>query len=121
MIKQLHRFLDMVKYYRDLWVRHSKMLSPLTLVGEHGHTKATRVAKSKWKLGHWDNEHWTTLNNIKTKIAKESGPILTTKEFKVYTDSTKFQLGAVTTQNNRTLVFWGRILNKEQQKYSMTK
>jgi hypothetical protein len=29
-VGQLHRFLGMVQYYRDLWVRHSKMLAPLT-------------------------------------------------------------------------------------------
>ncbi len=34
-VKQLHRILGMVQYYRDLWTRQSTMLSPLTdLVGE---------------------------------------------------------------------------------------
>jgi len=27
-VKQLHRFLGMVKYYRDLWARRSEMMSP---------------------------------------------------------------------------------------------
>ena len=41
--------------------------------------------------------------------------------FEIYTDSSKFQLGAVITQNNRLLAFFSRKLNTAQQKYSMTK
>ena len=33
-IKELHRFLGMVQYYRDLWERCSDLLSPLTSLGE---------------------------------------------------------------------------------------
>ena len=29
-VKDIYRFLGMVKYYRDLWARCSKMLAPLT-------------------------------------------------------------------------------------------
>jgi hypothetical protein len=43
------------------------------------------------------------------------------QKFEVYTDSSKFQLGAVITQNNRPLAFFCRKLNKAQQKYSVTK
>ncbi len=71
-VKQLHRFLGMVKYYRDLWVRQSKMLLPLTnLVGECGHTKATRATKTKRMPWHWDDMHQTAFDNIKTEIAKD--------------------------------------------------
>jgi hypothetical protein len=39
-VKQLRNFLGMVQYYRDLWARWSKMLTPLTsLVGECCQTK----------------------------------------------------------------------------------
>ena len=52
-VKQLRRFLGMVQYYRDLWERQSEILSPLTsLVGECGHTKATRATKTKHTLWH---------------------------------------------------------------------
>ena len=36
--------------------------------------------------------------------------------FVIYADSSTFQLGAVITQNNRLLVYFGRKLNQTQQK-----
>ena len=122
-VKQLRRFLGMVQYYRDLWARRSEMLSPLTdLVGECGHTKATRATKTKRTPWHWDDVHQTAFENIKTAIAKDV--VLAypdySQGFEIYTDSSKFQLGAVITQNNRPLAFFSRKLNTAQQKYSVT-
>ena len=48
-----------------------------------------------------------------------SWPILITQGFEIYTDSSKFQLGAIITQNNRPLAFFSRKLNTAQQKYSV--
>jgi hypothetical protein len=39
----------------------------------------------------------------------------------MYTDSSKFQLGAVISQNNTMPAFFGSKLNKVQQKHSVTK
>ncbi len=67
--------------------------------------------------------HQTTFDNIKTTIAKDV--ILACPDysqgFEIYTDSSKFQLGAVITQNNRPLAFFSRKPSKVQQKYSVTK
>ena len=66
--------------------------------------------------------HQTTFDNIKTAIAKDV--VLAYPDyshgFEIYTDSSKFQLGAVITQNNRPLAFFSRKLNTAQQKYSVT-
>jgi hypothetical protein len=40
--------------------------------------------------------------------------------FEICTVSSKFQLGAKITQNNRPLAFFGRKLSQMQQKYSLT-
>ncbi len=71
-VRQLHKFLCMVQYYRDLCARQSKTLSLLTdLVGECGHTKVTKATKTKCKPCHWDDMNQNALNNIKTAIAKD--------------------------------------------------
>ncbi len=45
-VKELRHFLGMVQYYRDMWVKCSEMLAPLSdLVGECGETKTTRKNK----------------------------------------------------------------------------
>ena len=100
------------------------MVSPLIdLVGECGHTKVTRATKAKHKPRHWDDVHQTAFNNIKKPIAKDV--VLAypdySQGFKIYTDSSKFQLGAIIAQNNRPLAFFSRKLNTVQQKYSVTK
>ena len=123
-VKQLRRFLGMVQHYRDLWAKRSKMLSPLTdLVGECGHTNATRATKTKHTPWHWDDMHQTAFNDIKTANAKDV--VLAypdySQGFEIYTDSSKFQLGAIITQNNRPLAFFSHKLNTAQQKYSVTK
>ena len=72
---------------------------------------------------HWDNVHQTAFDNTKTAIAKDVvvAYLDYLQEFEVYTDSSKFHLGAVITQNNRLLAFFSRKLNKVHEKYRMTK
>ena len=110
-VKPLCNFLGMVQYYRDLWARCSEMLSPFTnLVGEYD--------QKPW---HWDSVHQTTFDNMKTSIAKDVVLVYHDylQEFKVCTDTSKFQLDAIMTQT--ILAFFSRNLNKTQHKYSMTK
>ncbi len=100
------------------------MLSPLAdLVGECGHTKATRATETKHKPWHWDDMHQTAYGNIKTAIANDAVLVYPnySQGFEIYTDSSKFQLGAIITQNNRPQVFFSCKFNTAQKKYSKTK
>jgi hypothetical protein len=103
-VKELRHFLGMVQYYRDMWVRRSEMLAPLTdLVGECGETKTTRMNKTKKKPWQWDSIHQQAFDNVKAAIAKET--VLAypdfSKPFEIHTDASSMQLGAVITQDNR--------------------
>ncbi len=122
-VKKLRHFLRMVQYYRDMWVRRSEMLAPLTdLVGECGETKTTRMNKTKKKHWWWDPIHQQAFVNVKAVIAKET--VLAypdfLKPFEIYMDASSTQLGAVITQDNRPIAFFSRKLSVTQQKYSVT-
>jgi hypothetical protein len=114
----------MVQYYGDIWARRSEMLAPLVnLVGECGHTKITKANKTKKRPWHWDAVHLKAFNNIKATITRDVTLAYPdcSQGSDIYTDSSKFQLGAVITQNNSLLAFFSRKLSLVQQKYSVTK
>jgi len=122
-VKELRHFLGMVQYYRDMWVRHSEMLVPLSdLVRECGETKTIRKNKVKKQSWHWDSIHQIAFDTVKTTIAKEvvlAYPDFT-KPFDIYTDASTKQLGSVITQDNRPIAFFSRKLSDAQSKYTIT-
>ena len=116
-------FLGMVQYYRDIWARHSEILAPLTnLVGKCGHTKVTKANKIKKKPWHWNNIHQQVFDTVKATITRNVTLAYPdySQGFEIYSDSSKLQLGAVITQNNRLLVFFSKKLSPTQQRYSVT-
>eukprot|EP00804_Cyclotella_cryptica_P007931 CCRYP_019671-RA/>CCRYP_019671-RA protein AED:0.42 eAED:0.42 QI:0/0/0/0.5/0/0/2/0/238 len=122
-IKDLRRFLGMVQYCRDLWARHSEMLSPLTgLVNNSGHTKQSKLIKVKKKCWKWTKEHQKAFDDVKATIAKDVSLTYPdySQGFEIYTDGSKRQLGAIITQNNQPIAFFSRKLSVCQQKYSVT-
>jgi hypothetical protein len=123
-VKELHRFLGMVQYYRDLWARCSDMLAPLTsLVGECGQTKVTKSKGTKKVPWYWAEVHQKAFDDVKATITKEvvlAYPDLD-KVFVIYTDASTKQLGSIITQSNRPIAFFSRKLSVQQQKYSVTK
>ena len=100
-VKQDHHFVGMDQKYRDLFVRHNEMLYSLTnLVGEFGHTKATKAGKTRKEQWYWDSVHLTTFDNVKTTTTNnifQANPDYP-QEIEVYTDSSKSQLGVVITK-----------------------
>jgi hypothetical protein len=114
----------MVQYYPDLWARWSEMLAPLTsLVGECGQTKVTRAKGTKRVPWHWDEVHQRAFNHVKATIAREV--VLAYPDFsnvfEIYTDASSKQLGAVITQENRSIVFFSQKFSTTQRKYGVTK
>ena len=62
----------MVQYYKDMCVKRSEMLAPLTdLVGECGETKATKKNGTNKKPWKWESIHQQVVDDVKATIAKE--------------------------------------------------
>ncbi len=101
------------------------MLAPLTsLVGECGQTKSTKAKGTKKVPWHWDEVHQRAFDHVKATIAKDI--VLAypdySKVFKIYTDASSKQLGAViSTQDNRPVAFFSWKLSNTQRKYNVTK
>ncbi len=82
------------------------MLTPLTsLVGECGQTKSTRAKGTKKVPWHWEEVHQRAFDHVKATIAKDV--VLAypdySKVFKICTDASSKQLGAVITQDNKPI------------------
>ena len=56
---------------------------------------------------HWDKVHQQAFDNVKATIARDVTLAYPdyNQGFEIYTDSSRLQLGAVITQNNRPLAF----------------
>jgi hypothetical protein len=103
-VKELHRFLGMEQYYKDMWMRRSKLLAPLTnLIGECGQTKVTKAKGTKQASWHWDEIHQQAFDLIKTTLARKVViPYPDYSEmFEIYVDTSKSQIGSVITQKNK--------------------
>ncbi len=71
----------------------------------------------------WDEVHQRAFDHVKAKIIKDvvlAYPDFR-KVFEIYTDASSKQLGAVITQDNRPIAFFGWKLSDTQHKYSITK
>ena len=108
--RELRRFIGMINFYRDMWIRRSHILAPL----------ARLTSKSvKWK---WTDVEQKAFNTIKKVISEEvllHYPDFNQK-FVIHTDASQTQLGAVISQNNKPIAFYSRKLNPAQRRYTTT-
>ncbi len=83
--------------------------------------KKSKVKKSPWR---WDPIHQAAFDGIKATIAKDVvlayPDFLNLKPFEIYTNASTKQLGAVITQDNRSITFFSRKSTPTQTKYSVT-
>ena len=108
--KQLRRFIGMVNYYRDMWVRRSETLAPLT---------SLTSKDVKWK---WTEVHQKAFDTMKKIVAREvllSYPNFN-DVFEIHTDASATQLGAVISQKGKPIAFYSRKLNPAQTRYTTT-
>ncbi len=95
-------------------------LSPQWLGSAAKTTKAKGTKKVPW---HWDEVHQRAFDHVKATIAKDV--VLAypdySRVFKIDTDASSKQLGAVITQDNWPIAFFSWKLSDVQRKYSVTK
>ncbi len=107
---EVHHFVGMVHYYRNLWPRCSHILLPLTEL-----TKGSKKGPITWT-----DECEQAFTEMKRLIARDT--LLTyldfNKKFTIYTDASDFQLGAVIMQEGRPLAFYSCKLAAVQKNYS---
>ena len=108
--KELRSFIGMINYYRDVWIRRSDILAPLT---------ALTSKNVKWR---WTEQEQKAFDTIKRVIAHEVAFAFPdfTKPFEIHTDASKTQLGAAISQNGKPIAFYSRKLNKAQLNYTTT-
>ena len=98
--KELRSFLGLVNYYRDMTVRRSHIIAPLT--------KLT----SKKVPFVWTDVHQKAYDKIKMVLSKET--LLRypdfSKEFEIHTDASQPQIGAVIAQDGKPIAFYSRRL-----------
>ena len=107
-LKELHAYLGLVTYYRDMWPRRSHILAPLT-----------DLLKTP-KTYHWDDRCQQAFQQMKSLIASDA--LLAYPDhnqvFDIETDASDYQLGAIIKQNGVPVAYYTRKLNSAQRNYT---
>ena len=108
--KEVRSFVGMINYYRDMWIRRSEILAPLTKLC----SKSTKFS--------WGEEQQKAFEQIKKVVSQEI--LLAYPDFnelfEIHTDASDYQLGAVISQKGRPIAFYSRKLSSAQQNYTTT-
>ena len=89
--REVRHFIGMINYYRDMWIRRSEILAPLTKLCSKNNTFVC------------SEEETNAFYKIKQIICEET--LLTypdfSQPFEIQTDASKIQLGSVITQKDK--------------------
>ena len=113
----LRTFLGMVQYYQDMWKSQIEIITPLTdLVGECGQKKLTKAKVTNTSPWYRDKINQKAFDQVKATICQYIVLAYSdfSKPFKIYTDASANQLGAVIAQDSRPLAFFSRKLSDTQ-------
>jgi hypothetical protein len=109
-VKQVRSFVGMLNHYKAMILHHSHLLTPLTA-----------LTKKNVKF-EWTKEHQQAFDLLKNSLAHEV--VLAYPDFSVpfeiYTNASKYQIGSVITQKDKTLAFYSRKLTDPQMRYTVT-
>jgi hypothetical protein len=102
--KQLRSFIGIVNYYRDMWIKRSHILAPLTKL----------VSKTQKFV--WEKEQQHAFEIIKKVISKETLLVYPNfnETFQIHTDASHRQMGAVISQKGMPIAFWSKKLKDAQ-------
>ncbi len=106
-VKELRSFLGLVNFYRDMWPRRSHVLAPLTAL----------TGKSTFE---WNEACDKAFEEMKALAVMDT--LLRypdhNKGFKLETDSSDYQLGAVILQEGYPVAYYSRKLTPAQMNYT---
>ncbi len=103
-------FIGMVNCYRDMWIRRSETLTPLTAL-------ASKIVK--FKSTDVEQNPFNTMKRIMARETLLAYPNFN-KEFHIHTDASKVQIGAVISQEGRPIAFFCAKLTPAQTRYTTT-
>ena len=90
----------MVNYYRDMWIRRSDTLAPLT---------ALTSKEAKWRWTEVEQKAFDTMKKIVSRETLLAYPHFS-EPFEIHTDASHTQLGAVISQNGKPIAFYSQKL-----------
>ena len=100
--KEVRSFVGLINYYKDMWPKRAHILSPLTELCS---------TRTKFK---WTDAHEASFQQMKKLVAED----VLLRFPDLYTDASKYQLGATVKQQNKSIAYFSKKLNPAQRRYS---
>ena len=112
--KEVHKFIGVANYYRDVWSRRSHLVVPLTNI---------KSSKVKFKWTKTEQDDFKEIKRIVPSDILLAYPYFNeqfNEQLKIITNTSHFQLGAFIIQNGMPIVFYRRKLTGTQKSYTVT-